>query len=190
MKPSPPTANQLILVDSNNACIGYSEKLTCHQNDGMLHRAFSVLLFNSQGKLLLQKRSQHKMLWPGYWSNSCCSHPYRDENILAAAQRRTVEELGLKCPLYPIYEFQYFAKYKNVGAEHEFCSVLIGVTDEEATACPLEASELCNLGAEEIDHKIENKSELFTPWFKMEWQTLREQYWSQVEQLISARIAC
>jgi isopentenyl-diphosphate delta-isomerase len=190
MKPSSSATNQLILVDSNNACIGYSEKLTCHQNEGMLHHAFSVLLFNRHGELLLQKRSQKKMLWPGYWSNSCCSHPYRDEHILAAAQRRTVEELGLKCNLYPIYEFQYFARYKDVGAEHEFCSVFVGVTDEKANACPQEASELCSLGAAEIDNKIKNEPELFTPWFKMEWQTLREQYWNEIEQLITTRVAC
>ncbi|MBL4608018.1 MAG: isopentenyl-diphosphate Delta-isomerase [Pseudomonadales bacterium] len=190
MKPAPATKNQLILVDSNNACIGYSEKLTCHQNEGLLHRAFSVLLFNSRGELLLQKRSHNKMLWPNYWSNSCCSHPRRDENILAAAQRRITEELGLRSALYPVYEFQYFARYENVGAEREFCSVLVGITDDKAKACPDEVSELRYIEVEELDIQIKNKPEQFTPWFIMEWRTLRDQYWNQVEELITTKVAC
>ena len=188
-EPASSAEGQLILVDSHNACIGHSKKLTCHLNEGILHRAFSVLLFNTHGELLLQKRSQKKMLWPGYWSNSCCSHPVKGENIISAAQRRTIEELGLKTSLSPIYEFQYHAKYLDIGAEHEFCSVLVGISDQEPKACPEEASELCYIGVEKLDNRIKNEPEQFTPWFTMEWQTLRSRYWSQIEPLIARRLA-
>ena len=129
------------------------------------------------------------MLWPGYWSNSCCSHPVKGENITDAAQRRTIEELGLRTSLYPIYEFQYYAKYLDVGAEHEFCSVLVGISDQEAKACTEEVSELCYIGIEELDDRIKNKPEQFTPWFKLEWHTLRTQYWGQIEPLIARKLA-
>lgn len=190
VKPAFDAKSQLILVDSHNTCIGHGEKLACHQNEGILHRAFSVLLFNSQGELLLQKRSKKKMLWPNYWSNSCCSHPTKGESILEAAQRRTVEELGLRASLSHIYEFEYYAKYLDIGVEHEFCSVLVGVCDKKADACPDEVSQLSYVSIEELDNRIQKTPEKFTPWFKLEWTTLRTQHWSQIESLVAPKLAC
>ena len=86
---------QLILVDSDDNKIGYSSKSECHKGEGNLHRAFSVFIFNSSGQLLIQKRSSNKELWDLHWSNSCCSHPRKNERTKSAAIRRLEEELGI-----------------------------------------------------------------------------------------------
>src|SRR3984885_16065783 len=116
----------LILVDQTDREVGHMSKTECHQARGTLHRAFSLLIFNPAGELLLQQRSASKRLWPLYWSNSCCSHPRRAESMESATRRRLREELGLRCPLHFLYKFQYQAQFDPVGAEHELCSVFIG----------------------------------------------------------------
>ena len=108
---------RLILVDPNDTDIGSMTKLDCHQGDGVLHRAFSVFVFNSRGDTLLQQRSKLKMLWPGYWSNACCSHPRVGEDAKEAAHRRLKQELGLSMELSFLYKFQYQAHFANIGSE-------------------------------------------------------------------------
>ena len=88
----------LIIVDLYDNEIGTLNKFECHQKNGVLHRAFSIFLFNEQGQLLVQKRSIQKKLWPSFWSNSCCSHPRQGEDILEAAKRRLNDELGFAAP--------------------------------------------------------------------------------------------
>ncbi len=119
-------AEPLILVDEADREVGYLSKERCHEGRGVLHRAFSLLIFNDRGELLLQRRAAAKRLWPHYWSNSCCSHPRRTESMETAIHRRLHEELGLACPLRFLFKFQYQAQFDNVGAEHELCSVFIG----------------------------------------------------------------
>src|SRR5580698_8880165 len=116
----------LILVDEADREVGHLSKSKCHDGQGVLHRAFSLLIFNGEGELLIQQRSASKRLWPRYWSNSCCSHPRQAETMEAAIHRRLYEELGLACPLQFLFKFQYHAQYQNVGAEHELCAVFIG----------------------------------------------------------------
>lgn len=111
---------ELILTDEFDNEIGYANKKKCHRSPGILHRAFSIFLFNCQNQVLLQKRSQQKKLWPEHWANSCCSHPRKGESINLAMRRRLVEELGVACPLQFMYKFKYQALYKNIGVEHEF----------------------------------------------------------------------
>src|ERR1700683_2955622 len=89
----------LILVDGSDRELGFLHKDLCHDGQGILHRAFSLLIFNDKGELLLQQRSAGKRLWPLYWSNSCCSHPRRGEAMEAAIKRRLHEELGLSCTM-------------------------------------------------------------------------------------------
>src|SRR6201996_3993423 len=89
----------LILVDEADREVGHMSKAQCHAGQGTLHRAFSLLIFNRQGELLVQQRSAAKRLWPLYWSNSCCSHPRSHETIEKAIHRRLYEELGVRCPL-------------------------------------------------------------------------------------------
>src|SRR5579885_3336120 len=89
----------LILVDEADRGVGFMSKDQCHRGSGVLHRAFSVLIFNDAGELLIQQRAAGKRLWPLYWSNSCCSHPRGRETLEAATRRRIAEELGIACPL-------------------------------------------------------------------------------------------
>ncbi len=127
-------SESLILVDPTDREVGHMSKAECHQGRGTLHRAFSLLIFNPAGELLLQQRSASKRLWPLYWSNSCCSHPRRAESMELATKRRLREELGLQCPLQFLYKFEYQAQFDEAGAEHELCSVYAGRTDEPVRA--------------------------------------------------------
>ena len=119
----------LILVDEEDREVGSCEKVDCHIGDGKLHRAFSVFLFNPNGELLIQQRSEQKMLWPLIWANSCCSHPRLGEDTFDAAHRRIREELGVSCELQYLYKFVYHASYGTTGSEHENCWVFAGHFD-------------------------------------------------------------
>src|SRR6201994_5019919 len=123
-------ADTLILVDEADREVGHLSKARCHDGQGVLHRAFSLLIFNGAGELLLQQRAPSKRLWPGYWSNSCCSHPRRAESMETAIHRRLYEELGLRCPLQFLFKFQYQAQFESAGAEAELCSVFVGRTSD------------------------------------------------------------
>ena len=100
-------SERLILVDAADREIGHASKADAHVGKGILHRAFSLFVFNSAGELLLQQRAPGKPLWPGYWANSCCSHPRGGEDMETATQRRLSEELGFTCPLEFVFKFQY-----------------------------------------------------------------------------------
>ena len=117
----------LILVDSNDKPIGNEEKIKCHLPNGKLHRAFTILLFNTEGKLLLTQRSMNKMLWPGDWDGTVASHPRQSETYVSSAERRLPEELGISCKLDYLFKFEYHVKYKNIGSENEVCGTLIGI---------------------------------------------------------------
>ena len=109
----------LIIVDAQDRILGHGTKAELHQGAGTLHRAFSIFLFNDAGDVLLQQRSADKPLWPGYWSNTCCSHPRRGESYGIATRRRLMEELGVEAPLWFTHRFRYQAQFNNDGAEHE-----------------------------------------------------------------------
>ena len=115
----------LIVVDAQDQVLGYDSKAALHRGSGTLHRAFSIFLFNAQGEVLLQQRSDQKALWPAFWSNTCCSHPRRGETYEIATQRRLKEELGVSADLAFTHRFQYQAQYDESGAEHELCSVYV-----------------------------------------------------------------
>src|SRR5919108_4992020 len=102
---------ELIVVDEHDREIGSRSKSDCHSGAGILHRAFSIFVFNGDNELLLQKRSPSKLLWPNYWSNTCCSHPRRGESMERAVQRRLEQELGFTCALDFLYKFKYQAQY-------------------------------------------------------------------------------
>lgn len=162
-------AEPLILVDDEDREIGYLAKEDCHRGDGLLHRAFSVFLFNPAGELLLQQRSASKPLWPLYWSNSCCSHPRRGETVADAAHRRVAEELELACELDYLYKFKYHASFGEAGSEREFCWVYAGYHQGEAVAHPDEIAAFRYLSPEALTREIEAEPQRFTPWLKLEW---------------------
>lgn len=166
----------LILVDENDNETGLLSKAECHDGDGVLHRAFSVFLFDKDGELLLQQRASGKRLWPMFWSNSCCSHPRQGESIEVAAERRLQDELHAKASLEYVYRFSYQAKYEELGSEHELCHVFLGMLDGTATRNETEIEALRFVSAGQLDEEFAETPELFTPWFKMEWQRLSSEF--------------
>ena len=172
----------LIIVDFEDNEIGNLSKLECHKNKGVLHRAFSIFLFNTNGQLLIQKRSSQKKLWPLFWSNTCCSHPRKGEEILNAAHRRLSDELGIKkVTLEYVYKFSYTAEYKNIGSENELCSVFLGKIDEDLDINENEISLVKYIETRDLLSKMENKNQ-YTPWFEMEWHTLSTTYQKTLRQ--------
>lgn len=177
-------AEELILVDSTDRALGHLSKAACHDGHGVLHRAFSLFLFNAAGELLLQQRSSTKRLWPGFWSNSCCSHPRRGETLELATRRRLEDELNVGATLEHVYKFQYQADFGARGAEHELCHVFLGrlVGAPEPNACEIAA--LRFVGAADLDREFEARSLRFTPWFRLEWQTLRERHAARLDRYL------
>jgi isopentenyl-diphosphate Delta-isomerase len=163
-------SDALILVDEADCEVGFLSKAVCHEGQGVLHRAFSLLIFNDRGELLLQQRAASKRLWPLYWSNSCCSHPRRGETMEAAIKRRLFEELGLNCPLHFLFKFQYQAQFGASGAEHELCSVFIARCAEELRINRDEILGWRWIAPEALEVEMaEGGAEKFTPWFILEW---------------------
>jgi isopentenyl-diphosphate delta-isomerase len=169
----------LILVDEQDREIGYLDKASAHLGQGVLHRAFSLFVFNPQGELLLQQRAPDKRLWPGYWSNTCCSHPRRGETLETAIHRRLHEELGLQCPLQFLFKFEYQAQFDAEGAEHELCWVYAGRSAATPTVNINEISALRYISPDALDAEMTQQPQTFTPWFKIEWERLRRKH-SQV----------
>jgi isopentenyl-diphosphate delta-isomerase len=113
------------------------------------------------------------MLWPGYWSNPCCSHPREGESDEVAVHRRRAQELGTGTGLKFLYKFVYRDKYENVGVEHEMCSGWVGRAEvDEVTANRNEISDWTFVSAQKLDNKLESSPELYTPWMKMEWMRM------------------
>jgi isopentenyl-diphosphate delta-isomerase len=180
----------LILVDSEDRVIGHETKINAHLGEGLLHRAFSIFLFSEDDQVLLQQRSGDKPLWPLFWSNSCCSHPRRGENLEQATHRRLREELAIDAELHFLYKFQYQAQYQAqpqtqpesglgaLGAEHELCSVYVGKV-ERPVAVDVNPSEIADwrwIPCAETDRLVAEETDRVTPWFVMEWRRLRTEY--------------
>ena len=160
----------LILVDESDRSLGFLSKTLCHEGRGVLHRAFSLLIFNEAGDLLIQQRAASKRLWPLYWSNSVCSHPRGDESMEAATQRRLYEELGIGCPLQFLFKFQYQAQFDATGAENELCSVFVGHCRQRIRANPTEIFDWRWISPEALQTEIAAQGgRTFTPWFLLEW---------------------
>jgi isopentenyl-diphosphate delta-isomerase len=169
-------AEELILVDENDVETGFLSKAECHNGDGKLHRAFSVFLFNDAGELLIQQRSQLKRLWPGYWSNTCCSHPRKGESMPIATQRRLYDELHIESSLEFVYKFAYQADFGPAGSENELCHVYLGKVSGDITPNEHEIDAIRFISPEVLIKELESRPQDFTPWFKMEWQTLANEH--------------
>ena len=166
----------LILVDESDREIGHLSKGECHDGDGVLHRAFSLFIFNSSGELLLQQRSAEKRLWPLFWSNSCCSHPRKTEAMEVATERRLAQELGLAASLHHLFTFQYQAPYLDLGSENELCWVFAGQCNVHPKPNDHEVAGIRWIAAEALDAELRDEPETFTPWFTIEWPRVRSEY--------------
>jgi len=166
----------LIVVDEDDNILEYKNHAECHDGDGILHRAFSIFIFNAGNQLLLQKRSKHKRLWPLYWSNSCCSHPRKGETSQTAAGRRLQEELGISTPLKFAFKIRYQAAYEDKGSEFEMCSVYVGRSNEDVTANVKEIAEWKFVDVPAFEEDMAEYPARFTPWIKIEWEYLRSKY--------------
>ncbi len=164
---------ELILVDELDREVGSKLKSECHIGTGVLHRAFSIFIFNSNDELLLQQRAPSKPLWPSYWSNTCCSHPRFGETMEQATSRRLEEELGFSCPLEFLYKFKYHAQYGSIGAEHEYCWVYHGRYDGPVDVNVSEIADWRWIGVDALERELAEHPERFTPWFKLEWAHIR-----------------
>ena len=178
----------LILVDESDKALGFKSKSECHEGNGTLHRAFSVFIFNPLGQLLIQKRSSNKELWDLHWSNSCCSHPQKTEQMELAVKRRLKEELGIECPVHYLYKFTYHAKYKDLGSEHELCHVYVGLFDGEIKANPEEIDDWKFIKPDDLQERIRNSKKDYTPWMKIEWEMLTASYKREIENSIGIKL--
>ncbi len=161
----------IILVDKNDNKTGQISKLEAHLK-GLLHRAFSVFIFNSHGEILMQQRAFDKYHTPGLWTNTCCSHPKPDENTLSAANRRLSEEMGLKTELKYLFKFQYYAKFNNNLTENEIDHIFIGYSDELPKINKHEVNDYKYMKPSEIIKEIKTNPENYTIWFKLIFEKL------------------
>ncbi len=174
----------LILVDEADREVGHLSKAKCHDGQGVLHRAFSLLIFNDEGELLLQQRAPSKRLWPLYWSNSCCSHPRRAESMETAIHRRLYEELGLRCPLHFLFKFQYQAQFESAGSEQELCSVFIGRSRDPVRTDPNEIRAVRWIAPQALQAELSgSEADKYTPWFKLEWARIWRDHRAAVQAL-------
>ena len=168
---------QVILVDENDFSAGMMEKMEAHEK-AVLHRAFSVFIFNSQGELLLQQRALDKYHSGGLWTNSCCSHPRPGEDTLAAACRRLKEEMGFETRLEKIFDFVYKAEFENGLTEHEFDHVFIGYYNDQIQPNQNEVSNYAYRSMKKIEELLQTKPELFTAWFHIAFPKLMD-WWNK-----------
>ena len=160
---------KVILVDKNDNQIGFMPKLEAHQK-GVLHRAFSIFIFNNKYELLLQKRASSKYHSGGLWTNTCCSHPREDEDILDAANRRLIEEMGIETILRKVYEFTYKAELDNDLTEHEFDHVFYGVYNEDPEINSDEADDFKWIDMDSLYEDIKKNGDIYTVWFKIAFE--------------------
>lgn len=167
---------QVILVNEQDEQIGLLEKMEAHEK-ALLHRAFSVFIFNKEGLMLLQQRATNKYHSPGLWTNACCSHPLPGEEVKQAALRRMEEELGFKAPLEKAFHFTYKAVFDNGLTEHEFDHVFVGVYDGPMNLNEDEVSSVTYKSMDEIGQDIQIVPHVYTEWFKIAFPLLKE--WMQ-----------
>lgn len=159
-------SQSLILVDKDDNETGFSEKLFAHQN-GLLHRAFSVFIFNSRGELLLQRRAENKYHSGGLWSNTCCSHPCKGEEMEETIQRRLKEEMGMECETEFKFKFIYQKHFENGLTEHELDHVYFGKSDEIPSADPMEVQDWKYVTLRQLQIDINLYPENFSAWLQI-----------------------
>lgn len=164
---------QVILVDEDDQEKGVMEKLEAHQK-GVLHRAISVFILNSEGQWLLQQRAFDKYHSKGLWTNTCCSHPYPGESSLESANRRLREEMGMSSDLQELFSFTYQEALENELIEHELDHVFVGFSDSEPQINSEEVHDFKYLSYEELHQDVRAYPDNYTVWFKMIYQKVHQ----------------
>jgi len=161
---------EVILVDEQDQETGRMEKLKAHQL-GLLHRAFSIFIFNDQNEWLLQRRAMHKYHSGGLWTNACCSHPAPGEKVLKSASNRLFEEMGFRAPLYAHSALSYHARLANGLIEYEFDHILLGSYNGEVKPNPDEVMDYKWVSYTELQQDVVQHPEAFTVWFLKIYQS-------------------
>lgn len=165
---------QVVLVDEENNVLGYMGKQEAHIK-ALLHRAISVIIFNSKGEQLVQQRALNKYHFAGIWSNTCCSHPRKGETFQQAAERRLFEEIGIKIPLKEEFNFIYKAHDKKSGlTEHEYDTVFTGVFDGEFQFNKNEVAAVRWMTTEQIETDFRQQPQQYSFWFKIIFEELKK----------------
>jgi isopentenyl-diphosphate Delta-isomerase len=165
----------VILVNEKNEDIGTAEKMEVHVK-GLLHRAFSVFVFNSKGKLLLQQRATKKYHSGGLWTNACCGHPAPGEILSESARKRLKEEMGFEILLQEVGAFIYEAQFSNGLSEHEFDHVFAGQYDGPVPFNEMEVMDVCYKKIEDIKNSLNTHPQKYTAWFPMAFEKV-EEWW-------------
>lgn len=157
----------LILVNEADQEIGVAEKMEAHRKN-LLHRAFSVMIYNAKGELLIQRRAPEKYHSAGLWANTCCGHPYPKEPVWQAAKRRLVEELGFTCPIVPVTSVKYFLRLQDGFFEHEYVHIFEGhVNSVEIRPNPEEISEYTWRTLRDLRFDVRKNPHLYARWFRL-----------------------
>jgi isopentenyl-diphosphate delta-isomerase len=171
----------VILVDERDEPVGTMEKMEVHQK-ALLHRAFSVFVFNNKGEVLLHKRALKKYHSSGLWTNACCSHPKPGEETLAAAENRLHEEMGISVRLNKIFDFTYKVAFENGLTEYEFDHVFVGRYEGEVFPNADEVSDYCYKSIDEIKTSLQTHPQKYTEWFKIAFPKVEEYLKKQPKQ--------
>lgn len=176
---------EVILVNEKDEPIGTMEKIEAHRK-AVLHRAFSVFIFNSKGEMLLQQRALKKYHSAGLWTNACCSHPVPGEATPDAAHRRLQEELGFNTSLEKIFDFTYQTAFDNGLIEHEFDHVFAGVYEQRITPNPEEVNDVCYKTLDDIQQSLQTHPQKYTSWFHIAFPKVKE--WAVEQGLVQPTI--
>lgn len=171
------TEEKVILVNQKDEQIGLMPKMEAHEK-GLLHRAFSVFVFNDRNELMLQQRALTKYHSPGLWTNTCCSHQREGENNIEAGKRRLQEEMGFSTDLKDTISFIYKAPFDNGLTEHEYDHILVGKFNREPDLNPEEAADYKWLTLDEVRKDMRENPQIYTEWFKI----IFDKYFQTIEQ--------
>ena len=156
----------VILVDENNNQIGLEEKILAHKKN-LLHRAFSIFIFNDSFEILLQKRAPNKYHSGNLWTNTCCSHPLENLSLVESAKKRLIEEMGIKANLNEVFSFIYQAEFGNGLSEYEYDHVLFGISNNQPILNPDEAIDYKWIKISDLKAQIEKNPGNFTVWLQI-----------------------
>ena len=170
---------EVILVDEEDRTLGFMEKMEAHEK-ALLHRAFSIFVFNSEGELMIHQRAFEKYHSGGLWTNTCCSHPRKGETVEQAAHRRLMEEMGFDCELQEVFSFIYKAELDQGLTEHELDHVLIGEYNDQPNLNPDEVADWKCIGLSDLKSDIDSNPDKYTIWFKIALKEV-EQHWEEIQ---------